>query len=188
VKFGKKNMSRIGKKPITIPQGVEIKIDGQTVSVKGPKGELIRTFLPDVKVEIKENEIIVSPVFENKRVSAIWGLTRALLNNMVEGVVNGYEKKLEMEGIGYKANLEGKNLTLSVGFSHEVKVECPEGITFGVEKNVISVSGIDKEQVGLVACNIRKIRKPEPYKGKGIRYQGEIVRRKAGKRVATAGA
>jgi len=181
-------MSRIGKKTIKIPEGVEVKIEGQKVTVKGPKGELTRTFLPDVKVEMKEGEVVVVPQFESKRKNAIWGLTRALLNNMVEGVKNGYEKKLEIEGVGYKASLEGQDLTLSVGLSHPVKVKCPDGVTFAVDKNVITVSGAEKETVGLIASKIRKVKKPEPYKGKGIRYQGEVVRRKAGKRVATAAA
>jgi large subunit ribosomal protein L6 len=185
VKFGKKYMSRIGKKIIQIPEGVEVIIDGYKVTVKGPKGELVRIFLPDVKIEQKDKELIVSPAFESKRKNAIWGLSRALLNNMVEGVKNGFEKKLEMVGIGYRAVVEGTDLTLYAGFSHPVKVKCPEGLKFLVEKNVITISGVDKELVGLQASQIRKIRKPEPYKGKGIRYQGEVVRIKAGKRVAT---
>ena len=180
-----KIMSRIGKKTIQIPDGVEVIIEDHKVTVKGPKGELVRTFLPDVKIEQKEKELIVSPAFESKRKNAIWGLSRALLNNMVEGVKSGFEKKLEMEGIGYRAVVEGADLTLYAGFSHPVKVKCPEGLKFLVEKNVITVSGVDKELVGLQASQIRKVRKPEPYKGKGIRYQGEVVRRKAGKRVVT---
>lgn len=181
-------MSRIGKKTIQIPEGVEVKIEGQKVTTKGPKGELVRTFLPDVKIEQKEKELSVVPIYENKRKNAIWGLSRALLNNMVEGVQSGYEKKLEIEGIGYRAVIEGADLTLYAGFTHPVKIKCPEGIKFLVEKNVITVSGPNKELVGLLASQIRKVRKPEPYKGKGIRYQGEIVRRKAGKRVTTTGA
>lgn len=181
-------MSRIGKKTIKIPEGVDVKIEGKKVTVKGPKGELVRTFLPDVNIEQKEGELIVSPAYESKRKNAVWGLSRALLNNMVEGVTKGYEKRLEIEGIGYRAVVEGVDLNLFVGFTHPVKVKCPEGIKFLVEKNVIIVSGIDKEAVGFQASKIRKIKKPEPYKGKGIRYQGEVIRRKAGKRVVTTGA
>ncbi len=179
-------MSRIGKKPIEIPQGVEIKIDGQKVLVKGLKGELSFEVRPEIKVETKEGKVLVSPQIETKSTKAFWGLTRALLQNMIKGVTEGYEKKLEMEGVGYKANLEGQNLVLNVGFSHSVKIEAPEGIKFAVEKNMITVSGIDKGLVGQTAAKIRKVRPPEPYKGKGIRYVGEQIRRKEGKRaVAT---
>jgi len=180
-------MSRIGKKPIKIPEGVEVKIDSEKIAVKGPKGELFQKSLPEISVEIKEKEILIVPKTDSKRNRALWGLTRAVLANMIIGVVNGYNKKLEIEGIGYKAQVEGEDLSLNVGFSHPVKVKCPQGIKFLVEKNVITVSGIDKELVGLIASKIKKIKKPEPYKGKGIRYQGEIIKRKAGKRVVTAG-
>jgi len=181
-------MSRIGKKTIQIPNGVEVKIEGQKITTKGPKGELTRTFLPDVKVEQKDKELSVVPVYENKRKNAVWGLTRAILNNMVEGVQSGFEKKLEIEGIGYRAVVEGVDLTLYAGFTHPVKIKCPDGIKFLVEKNVITVSGPDKEKAGLLASQIKKVRTPEPYKGKGIKYQGEVIRRKAGKRVTTTGA
>lgn len=183
-------MSRIGKKPILIPEGVEVKIEGQKVTVKGPKGELQKEIRPEIKVELKENKIFVQPFskkgwIQTKKTKAFWGLMRALLNNMVKGVVEGYEKKLEIEGLGYKAFLEGNDLVLQVGFTHPVKIVAPEGIKFSVEKNVIIVSGVDKEKVSQLAAKIRKVRPPEPYKGTGIRYQGEVIRRKAGKKVVT---
>lgn len=180
-------MSRIGKKPILIPDGVEAKLEGNVITVKGPKGELKREIVPEIKVEIKEGKIFVSPGKETKKTGALWGLIRALVSNMVDGVKTGYEKKLQMEGIGYRANMEGENLILQVGFSHNVKIKKEEGINFTIEKNIITVSGIDKGKVGQVAANIRKVRPPEPYKGKGIRYVGEQVRKKAGKKVVAAG-
>lgn len=179
-------MSRIGKKPIEISKGVEVKIEDNVVIVKGPKGELQKKIRPEIKVEIKENEILVSPEKETKKTNAFWGLTRTLIFNMIKGVTEGYEKKLEIQGVGYKANLEGEDLVLQVGFSHPVKIDKVEGIKFEVEKNIITISGIDKELVGQIAAKIRKVRKPEPYKGKGIRYLGEEVRRKPGKKVVTA--
>jgi len=190
-------MSRIGKKPILIPEDVEVKIEpaqvsskfgageGQKVVVKGPKGELSQEVRPEIKVETKGGQIFISPKIETKRTSAFWGLTRALIANMIRGVTEGYEKKLEIEGLGYRAQLEGENLVLSVGFTHPVKIDCPSGIKFSIEKNVITVSGVDKELVGQIASKIRKVRPPEPYKGKGIKYQGEVIRRKAGKKVVT---
>ena len=180
-------MSRIGKKPIEIPEGVEIKIDDGKVTIKGPKGELFREVRPEIKVELKEGKIFVLPKIKTKRTKAFWGLTRALLNNMVKGVTEGYEKKLEIRGLGYKAKLEGDNLVLMVGFTHPVKINIPDEIKVSVEKNIITVSGIDKELVGLIAAKTRKVKPPEPYKGKGIRYVGEQVRRKAGKKVVTGG-
>lgn len=179
-------MSRVGKKPIQIPQGVEVKISGQKVMVRGPKGELSREVRPEIGVEVKEGKILVSPKIETKKTKALWGLTRALIANMIKGVTEGYEKKLEIEGIGFRASVEGENLVLSVGFTHPVKIKAPEGIKFSVEKNIITVSGTDKELVGQMAAKIRAIRPPEPYKGKGIRYVGEQVRRKVGKKAATA--
>jgi len=178
-------MSRIGRKPIEIPQGVEVKIDDRKVLVKGPKGELFFEVRPEIKVEVKEGKVLLTPQIETKNTKAFWGLTRALLQNMVKGVTEGYEKKLEMEGVGYKANLEGQDLVLNVGFSHPVKIKAPEGIKFAVEKNMITVSGVDKGLVGQTAAKIRKVRPPEPYKGKGIRYVGEQIRRKVGKRAVT---
>ena len=180
-------MSRVGKKPILIPEDVEVKIEGQKVVIKGPRGELFREIRPEIKVEIKGNQLSVSPKIETKKTKALWGLTRALLNNLTRGVTEGYEKKLQLEGLGYRASFEGDNLVLQVGFTHPVKIKAPEGIKFSVEKNIITVSGIDKEKVSQTASKIRKVRPPEPYKGKGIRYLGEVVRRKVGKKVVTAG-
>jgi len=179
-------MSRVGKKPILIPENVEVKIEGQKVIIKGPKGELSREIRPEIKAEVKGNQIFVLPQKETKQTKAFWGLTRTLLANMIKGVTEGYEKKLEIEGLGFKALVEGEDLKLLVGFTHPVKIKVPQNIKFSVEKNVITVSGIDKEKVGLLAATIRKVKPPEPYKGKGIRYQGEIVRRKVGKKAATA--
>ena len=179
-------MSRVGKKPILIPQGVEIKVDGQKVAVKGPKGELSKEIRPEIRIELLEKEISFSMCSDSKETPKFWGLSRALINNLVQGVTKGFEKKLEIEGIGYKAVLkDGKNIELSVGYSHTVPVIAPEGINFSVEKNVITVSGIDKEKVFQCAANIRKNKPPEPYKGKGIKYSGEVIRRKSGKKVAT---
>jgi len=178
-------MSRIGKKPILIPEAQEVKIEGSKVTVKGPKGELQKEVRPEIKVEVKENKIFVSPKIWTKKTAANWGTTRALVANMIKGVEEGFEKKLEIKGLGYKAILEENDLILSVGFSHQIKIKAPSSIKFSVEKNIIIVSGIDKELVGQVAAKIRKIRPPEPYKGKGIRYLGEAVRRKAGKKVVT---
>ena len=179
-------MSRIGKKPIQIPQGVEVKIDGSKVAVKGAKGELSQEFRPEIKIEIKENQILVFPQKEGRQTQALWGLTRALVANMVKGVTEGFEKKLEIQGVGYKAEIKEEGLVLSVGYSHLVKIKIPEGISILVEKNIITISGIDKGLVGQTAAIIRKTRPPEPYKGKGIRYVGEIVKRKVGKRAAGA--
>ncbi len=179
-------MSRIGKKPIIIPEGVEVKIEGQKVIVKGPKGELQREIRQEIKAEQENGKIFISPQKETKKTNAFWGLERTLIFNMTRGVIEGYEKKLELRGIGYKVALEGENLILKVGFSHPVLIKKMEGVKFSVEKNIISVSGINKELVGQVAAKIRKIRPPEPYKGKGIRYIGEYVRRKTGKKVMGA--
>ena len=179
-------MSRIGKKPIEIPPDVEVFIEGNKVAVKGPKGELQKEIRPEIKVEVKEGKVFVVPQKETKKSNAFWGLVRALIFNMIRGVKEGYEKKLQIEGVGYRARLEGEDLILQVGFSHPVKVGKIDGIKFSVEKNIITISGFDKELVGQVAAKIRKVRPPEPYKGKGIRYLGEEVRRKAGKKVVAA--
>ncbi|MEK7664698.1 MAG: 50S ribosomal protein L6 [Patescibacteria group bacterium] len=178
-------MSRIGKKSIKIPETVKVKIEGQNLAVFGPKGELKIEMPKEIKAEIKENEILVSPHKENlsNRARGFWGLYRALISNMIIGAASGFEKKLEIEGIGYKAVAEGENLILNVGFTNPVKIKKPEGINFLVEKNVITVFGIDKEKVGQIAAIIRKVKKSEPYKGKGIKYQGEKIRRKEGKKV-----
>lgn len=176
-------MSRIGKKPIEIPAGVEVKVEGKQVSVKGPKGALTYEVRPEVKVEIKEGKILVSLLKEDAL--AFWGLTRALIANMVKGVVSGYEKKLEITGVGFRANVEGQDLVLNIGFSHPVKIKAPESINFSVEKNIITVSGVDKGLVGQIAAKVRKARPPEPYKGKGIKYVDEQIRRKEGKKAVS---
>lgn len=179
-------MSRIGKQPIPIPEGVEVKVEDDFVIVKGPKGELKNRFGPEIQLEILKNEVRVKPLDINKKgTSALWGTYRSLIANMVEGVIKGFEKKLEIEGVGYKASVQGDKLVLSLGFFHPIEVEAPEGVEFKVEKNIITVSGIDKQLVGQVAAEIRSKRKPEPYKGKGIHYVGEIIRRKPGKRAVT---
>ncbi len=183
-------MSRIGKKSIEIPMGVEVKVEGRKVIVKGPRGELFREVRPEIEVEIKDSQVFVRPLSGKswiKQTKAFWGLTRTLIANMIKGVTEGYIKELQLEGLGYRAVLEEDNLVLQVGFSHSVKVVVPEGIKFSTEKNIISVSGINKELVGQTAAKIRKIRPPEPYKGKGIRYLGEVIRRKTGKKTASTG-
>lgn len=180
-------MSRIGKKPITVPQNVEVKIEGQKVIIKGPKGELQREIRPEIKVQISNNQILVLPKkAEDKKIIALWGTVRALLNKMVKGVTEGFEKKLEIEGIGYRAQVSGNNLELFVGFSHPIKILIPEDIKISVEKNIITVSGIDQEKVSQIAAKIKKTKPAEPYKGKGIKYLGEHIRRKAGKKVVAA--
>ncbi len=177
-------MSRIGRKPIIIPQKVDVKIGkNNTVTVKGTKGELTRTFSPDMTIKIDGGQVIISRPTDQRHHRALHGLTRALLANMVTGVSQGYVKELEMTGVGYRAVMKGKALDLSLGFSHPVVIEPPEGISFEVEKGgrAFHVKGIDKELVGEVAAKIRALRPPEPYKGKGISYRGEYIRRKAGK-------
>ena len=175
-------MSRIGKRPVPIPKGVTLSIDGQTVKVKGPKGELSRTIHAEMKIAMEEGVLTVSRPSEETRHKALHGLTRTLIANMVEGVEKGYQKILEIQGVGYKAELNKTGLNVVVGYSHPVTYKAPEGITFAVANNtLVTISGPNKELVGQVAAEIRQIRKPEPYKGKGIRYQGERVRRKAGK-------
>lgn len=209
-------MSRIGKKPIKIPEEVEVKISGNLVTIKGPKGEQCLKIRPEIKVEIKDATppttrgartqreggggvgvppsagpsgkiLVVSPQIETKKTRAFWGLTRSLLANNIKGVITGYEKKLVIEGLGFKAALEGEDLVLRVGFTHPVKIKTPEGIKFSVDKSIITISGINKELVGQITATIRKVRPPEPYKGKGIKYLGEVIKRKPGKKVVTAG-
>jgi len=180
-------MSKIGKKPIAIPQGVDIKIDGDLVSVKGPKGTLQKTISKDVVVATENNEIKICLASNaSKDGKVFWGLSRALIQNMVIGTTTGFETVLEFQGVGYKATVKGNNLELGLGFSHPIIVEGAEGITFVADKNSIKIQGIDKELIGKIAANIRMHRLPEPYKGSGIRYQGEIIKRKAGKKAATA--
>ena len=176
-------MSRIGKMPIAIPAGVTVDIaENNKVTVKGPKGELSRVLVPEMSIKIEDNEIKVERPNDAKKMKALHGLTRSLLNNMVIGVTEGYTKKLEINGVGYRAAKQGKKLTLSLGYSHPVEMEDPEGITTELEgQTVIIVSGIDKEKVGQYAAEIREKRKPEPYKGKGIKYADEVIRRKVGK-------
>ena len=175
-------MSRIGKKPITVPAGVDVKIDGATVTVKGPKGTLTSTFNRDMIIKTEGTELIVERPSENKLHKSLHGLTRTLLNNMVEGVTNGFSKSLDIEGIGYRAQKQGKNLVMNLGYSHQVIVPEIEGITIDVPApNKIVVNGIDKQKVGQFAAEIREKRPPEPYKGKGIRYTGERIIRKEGK-------
>lgn len=175
-------MSRIGKQPVTVPAGVDVTIDGTTVTVKGPKGELTRSFPSIMIIKREGDDVIVERPDDTREAKAYHGLVRTLIANMVEGVSTGFTKKLQLVGVGYRAALKGKDLELQLGFSHPVSIEAPENITFEVPSQTeIIVSGPSKEQVGQVAANIRKWRKPEPYKGKGIRYEGELVRRKLGK-------
>lgn len=175
-------MSRIGKLPIEIPQGVEIKIDGQTVTAKGPLGEETVELRQEIAAKVEDNKILLSKTVDSKEADALYGLSRTLVANAVHGVKEGFEKKLEIQGVGYRANMEGKNLNLSLGYSHPVVVEPPEGITITVEANTkISVKGSNKQTVGDIAALIRGKRPPEVYKGKGVRYEGEHIRRKAGK-------
>jgi large subunit ribosomal protein L6 len=175
-------MSRIGKKPVPVPTGVDVAIDGSTVTVKGPKGELKRTFRPEMKIELQDGRVVVTRASEEKQQRAFHGLTRALLATMVEGVTNGYSRTLEIIGVGYKAEKKTDKLVLTVGYSHPVEYPEPAGIKLSTTSpTVVVVQGIDKQKVGQVAAEIRSVRPPEPYKGKGIRYQGEQVRRKAGK-------
>lgn len=175
-------MSRIGKKPVAIPKGVEIKIDSNVVSVKGPKGNLQRTFSRDVNITANDSAVSVVAVGSDKLFRSLHGLSRTLISNMVEGVTNGYEKVLEISGVGYKSALQGRNIMLNLGFSHQVIYPLPDGIDATIDKQtVITLKGCDKELVGQVAANIRGMRIPEPYKGKGIKYKNERIIRKAGK-------
>ncbi len=175
-------MSRIGKMPVKIPAGVKVNVDGSKVTVKGPKGELTQTFDPALAISVKDGHVVVAAP-ENKLLDAKHGLTRALINNMVTGVTEGFKRVLEVEGVGYRAELQGKNVVMALGLSHQVTVEPPPGITFSVDKTnrVLTIEGPDRQLVGEIASKIHTVRPPEPYKGKGIRYQGEKIRRKAGK-------
>jgi len=176
-------MSRIGKKPIAIPAGVTAAVDGQTVTVKGPKGQLAWTVVEEIVIKHENGEVTLSPRDESTRARAMWGLSRSLLGNMVHGVSQGYEEVLELVGVGYRAAMKGSNLSMQLGFSHDVDIPPPEGISFAVPKQTeIRIAGIDKQLVGELAARIRRIRPPEPYKGKGVRYSGEKVRRKEGKK------
>jgi large subunit ribosomal protein L6 len=175
-------MSRIGKKPVTLPKGVTLQVQGNTVAVKGPRGELRRSLHPEMEIGFADNQFTVARPSEEKRHKALHGLTRTLVQNMVDGVSKGFSKTLEIQGVGYKAEAKPYGVNLIVGYSHPVKYEAPKGIKISVDNNtVVKIEGADKELVGQVAAELRSVRPPEPYKGKGIRYQGEHVRRKAGK-------
>ena len=176
-------MSRIGKKPVSLPQGVSATVNGQTVTAKGPKGELKFVVNDEVLVKMDNGQIAVAPRSETKAARSKWGMSRTQIVNILEGVKNGFEKKLEISGVGYRAALQGKNLQLALGFSHDVIYQTPKGITITVPKPTeITIAGIDKQQVGQVAAEIREFRGPEPYKGKGIKYAGEQIVRKEGKK------
>jgi large subunit ribosomal protein L6 len=176
-------MSRLGAKPVEIIEGAKVSVEGYTVTVEGPKGTLSIEARPEVGISVEGNMVVTSIKIPSKNSSAYWGLTRSLIANMIEGVTKGYEKKLELVGVGYRATQKGANgVSITIGYSHPVEFQAPEGVGLQVVDNQnITITGIDKHQVGLAAAKIREIRKPEPYKGKGIRYQGEVVRRKPGK-------
>ncbi len=182
-------MSRIGKQPIKIPEKVKVEKENGILKISGPKGEIIRKIHPEIKTEIKDGRIFVSLKRDYnsspKKIKSLWGLYRTLISNALRGVKEGFEKKLEINGVGYKAQVQGDKLILNVGFSRPVEIETPEEIDFSVERNIITVSGIDKEKVGRVAAKIRGVRKADPYKAKGIKYVGEKIRRKEGKKAAT---
>lgn len=178
-------MSRIGKQTIIIPSGVEAKLSGKTFSVKGPKGSLTRDFPGDITINISGNEITFTPrITTDRTLNALWGTYASHVKNMILGVTTGYSKKLVLEGVGFKSEVAGKNLKLALGFSHPVNVAIPEGITVTADKNNITVTGIDKELVGMFTASVRALKKPEPYKGKGFRYSDEVIRRKQGKKAA----
>lgn len=179
-------MSRLAKKPIIIPEKVEVKNDNNNISVKGPLGELKRKFVDGITVTINEKEINVTPSRSDRQTKMMVGTSVSHLKNMIEGVTNGFKKKLIIEGVGYKAKVEGKSIVLGLGFSHPVNMPIPEGVKVEMEKNDMTISGIDKEVVGEFCAKVRSLKKPEPYKGKGIRYEGEVIRRKAGKKTAAA--
>ena len=176
-------MSRIGKKPIDVPSGVTAAVDGQDVKVKGPKGELAFRAHDDVVLEFKDGKLTVTPREETKRARSMWGMSRTMVSNLVEGVTKGFEKKLEITGVGYRASVQGKNLVLALGYSHDVIYPIPEGIQIVTGKPTeVTISGVDRQRVGQVAAEIRDFRRPEPYKGKGVRYAGEFIFRKEGKK------
>jgi large subunit ribosomal protein L6 len=177
-------MSRLAKKPIDIIAGTTITISGDTVTVQGSKGTLTRTFRPEISIEQVENTLVLTPHGDNVFVRSLWGTVGSHLRNMMQGVTNGFEKKLILEGVGFKSAVNGNSLDLALGFSHPVKVEIPQGLTVTAEKNLVTVSGIDKELVGQFTAQVRSLKKPEPYKGKGFRYDDEIIRRKQGKKSA----
>jgi len=176
-------MSRIGRMPIAVPSGVQVKIDGHQVSIKGKRGELSREFHPDIEIKLDDGKVVVTRPSDSPTHRALHGTTRALLANMVKGVSEGFTRVLQIEGVGYRATMDGTNLVFYLGYSHPIKVEPPAGIKFAADEKAktVTIDGNDREQVGQVAANLRKLRPPEPYKGKGVMYQGEHIRRKAGK-------
>ena len=176
-------MSRIGKKPIPVPKNVTATVDGQKVTVKGPKGQLSLTLVDDVEVKMEEGALVVTPRTDTKRARSMWGMSRSLIENLVKGTTNGFTRTLEITGVGYRAAMDGKSLKIQLGYSHDVFYSVPEGISIAVSKPTeITISGIEKDKVGQVAAEIRGFRGPEPYKGKGIRYHGEFIQRKEGKK------
>lgn len=177
-------MSRIGKKPVSIPTGVEVKLSGSMIAVKGSKGTLQFSHRREVKVAVEENAVLVTKVGETKKAQAIWGTTTKLIANMIAGVTTGFQKQLELNGVGFRMAVAGKKLNMALGFSHPVEKIIPEGLEAKVENNILTISGIDKQKVGEFAAVVRKLKRVEPYKGKGFRYVGEIVRRKEGKKAA----
>ncbi|OGG74081.1 50S ribosomal protein L6 [Candidatus Kaiserbacteria bacterium RIFCSPLOWO2_01_FULL_54_20] len=181
-------MSRIGKRAIPIPAGTEVSVADSRVTVKAKGGTLKRSIHPEIVISVSNGEVAVSPARETRLARALWGTYAAHVRNMIEGVNKPFVKKLLVEGIGYKAELAGKQLKLAVGFSHPILIAIPDGLTVAVDKNIITVSGADREQVGQFSASVRAVKKPEPYKGKGIRYENEVVRRKQGKKAATAAA
>lgn len=179
-------MSRIGKRPIAIPAGTDVVVGSGEISIKGKNGTLARPLHPAVAIKVENNEVIVEPAGKSRLAGALWGTYASHVRNMIAGVNTPYVKKLQVEGIGYRAELQGKQIKLQVGYSHPVMVAIPEGLTVTIEKNVISISSADKEKVGQFAADVRAIKKPEPYKGKGIRYEGEVIRMKQGKKAGAA--
>ena len=176
-------MSRIGKKPVSVPAGVTAAIEGKTLSVKGPKGTLSIALADEVSYAVEDGSISVQPINDTKRSRSFWGMQRTLVQNLITGVTEGYSKQLQITGVGYRANVQGKNLKLQLGYSHDVDYAIPEGITIATpDQTTVNISGIDKQKVGQVAAEIRRWRKPEPYKGKGIKYAGEFIFRKEGKK------
>ena len=182
-KFGN-YMSRLAKTPIAIPAGVTVTVSGDIVTIKGPKGELVKTFRPEVTAQVVDDTIVLTKKGDSVFVRSLWGTVGSHVRNMMEGVTKGFEKKLILEGVGFKSAVAGNILDLALGFSHPVKIEIPAGLTVTAEKNIISISGIDKESVGQFSAYVRSLKKPEPYKGKGFRYDDEVIRRKQGKKSA----
>ena len=177
-------MSRLGKNPIEITSGATVTVTDHTVTIKGAKGELSKTFRPEISIEVKDNAIVLTPKGDSVFVRSLWGTVGSHVRNMMEGVTKGFEKKLILEGVGFKSAVAGSSLDLALGFSHPVKVAIPAGLTVTADKNIITISGIDKELVGQFSAHVRSLKKPEPYKGKGFRYDGEVIRRKQGKKSA----